>query len=72
VPPALGLGNARLRNQEGRVTRSLMPFATLEAYTEASAASRVGLTQFLLPAADAARGLGRAADDGDHERAAVS
>jgi hypothetical protein len=57
VLPARSYGNARLRNQGGRFTRSMTPFATLEEYVEASPYPGVALTQFSLPAGDAARGL---------------
>jgi hypothetical protein len=57
VLPERALGNARLRNQGGRVTRSLTPFPTLEAYVKAGAHPGVALTQLSLPARDAARGL---------------
>jgi hypothetical protein len=57
VLPARACGNARLRNQGGRFTRSMNPLPTLEDYVETSAYGGTGLTQFSFPARDAARGL---------------
>jgi FRG domain len=50
-------GNARLRAQGGRFTRSWAPFATLEEFVRHVAPRGTALTQLSLPARDAARGL---------------
>jgi FRG domain len=52
-----GRQNPRLRQQGGRFTRALTPFATLEQYVENVDFDGVGLTQMSVPARDAARGL---------------
>ncbi len=52
-----GRQNPRLRQQGGRFTRALTPFATLEEYVENVEFEGVGLTQMSVPARYAARGL---------------
>jgi FRG domain len=51
------VGNARLRNQGGRFTRMLGPFASVDEYVEQCREPGPGLTKLLIPTREAERGL---------------